>query len=163
MIKATKVLALKSYMNSKSSFTYSDIASTALLGTAFGKLKRYDSDKVYNRGDKCVYFSSEGEMLIIACIEDEVTGEFNPDKWEEFNVLDEMDYLYQDMILMSWSKPHLRRNKVWIQVKNDSIQKVKDEVGDIDGLLIFNNLIISARQPKMNPSIVWGQITSVSK
>jgi hypothetical protein len=57
--------------------------------------------------------------------------------------------------------PSLRRNKVWLAIKTESIQVAKEVFGERDGIIIYNNFIIQARQPTMNLSTIWGQITQL--
>lgn len=161
MVTATLLVDLRDKVINTPQYKFSQIASTALMGSASALTGLYDPEKIYDRGDKCVYVTDSGEILIIASQHNGVTGPFDPMQWEEWNIMDELQGMYEDYIICSWSKPALRRNKVWLKVRADSIQAVKDEFGENFGLIIYNNLIISKRRPIMNYNTVWGQITDV--
>ena len=64
-------------------------------------------------------------------------------------------------IILSWNKPNLRRNKVWLEIMDESLEDASKVFGEDAGLLIYNNLVISERQPTMNTSTVWGRIDEV--
>ena len=161
MVTATLLVDLKEKVINTPQYKYSQIASTALMGSASALTGTYDPNKIYNTGDKCVYVTDTGEILIIVACENNITGTFDPMKWEEWNIMDELQGLYEDYIICSWSRPAFRRNKVWLKVRADSIEPLKEEFGDQFGLLLYNNFIISRRRPIMNQNTVWGQITDV--
>lgn len=162
MTSVTKLVDLKQEFKSANRYSYSQIAATALMSTYNGLIEKYDPNKVYNTGDKVGYLTDAGEFLVIVCLEDNTTGTFNNTKWDEWNVMDELQGLYNDYVIASWNKPILRRNKVWIEVKEESIEVLQGALGNNQALLIYNNFIISETMPsQMNTSIVWGRITSV--
>jgi hypothetical protein len=155
------LLDLKTDLANRKEFGYDLLASAAIMGTVSGVLGAYDTTKTYNAGDKIPYITNSGELIIIVCISNNVTGEFNPLHWEEWNIMDELQGLYDDYVIASWNMPSLRRNKVWLAIKTESIQVAKEVFGERDGIIIYNNFIIQARQPTMNLSTIWGQITQL--
>lgn len=162
MITSTLLLDLKTELRNRKEFGYELLASTAIMGTVSGVLGSYDEDKTYNIGDKIPYITSSGELIIIVCLHNDVTGPFNPIHWEEWNVMDELQGLYDDYIIASWNMPSLRRNKIWLAIKGESIAVAQDLLGpDNDGIMVYNNFIIQTRQPTMNLSTIWGRITAV--
>jgi hypothetical protein len=163
MVTATLLVDLKDQITKTSQYRYNQIASTALMGSASALRGKYDETKTYNLGDKCIYITDSGEILIIVCQHNGVTGPFDPMDWEEWNIMDELQGLYEDHIVLSWNRPSLRRNRVWLKIREDSIVRVQDEFGEHFGLLLYNNLIVSKRRPVMNLNTVWGQITDVVK
>ena len=161
MTTVTQLVDLKAQFKQAKRFSYSQIAATALMSSYNGLIESYDPSKVYNTGDKVGYTTDAGEFLVIVCLSDGVTGNFDNTKWDEWNVMDELQGLYNDYVIASWNEPILRRNKVWIQVKEESIEALRGVLGNNQALLIYNNFIISENMPSMNSNIVWGRITSV--
>jgi len=161
MAVTTKLLLdLKTSLKNKKEFGYELLASAAIMGTVSGILNAYDENRVYQIGDKIPFVTNSGELIIIICLDPDVTGEFNPIHWEQWNMMDELQGLYDDYIIASWNMPSLRRNKVWLAIKNESIQAAKEVFGDKDGIIVYNNFIIQASQPTMNLSTIWGKITA---
>ena len=164
MITSTLLSNLKLDLQVKNKFTIDQLITNILLGTDNSKsLEAYEPDKVYNTGDKLPYVTKEGELLFICAITDNITGPFNPKDWEEWDVLSELSGILDDYIILSWNKPSLRRNKVWLEVKEESVQDAR-EVGigmDGDSVMVYNNLVVSARKPTMAQNVIWGAITEV--
>lgn len=159
MVQSTFLLDLKADLRVKKQLSFDHIASTALMGSVSGLLNAFDETKTYNRGDKVPYVTNNGELVILVCVMNDVTGPINPLYWEEWNIMDELEGLYHDYVVASWNKPSLRRNKVWLAIKTESIQVAKDVLGEYAGLLIYDSLIISNRKPIMTKNVIWGQIT----
>ena len=161
MVKSTFLIDLKKKLSEKTHYTYDQIASSALLGSKGNIKGGYDENTVYKLGDKITYITNTGELLVLVCCRNDVTGEFDQTKWEEWNIMEEIQGLLDDHTIASWNKPSLRRNKVWLAIKTTSIQTYKDTYGEnvMPGLLIYDGLIISKRKPLMNTNIVWGNIT----
>jgi hypothetical protein len=155
------LLDLKTDLANRKEFGYDLLASAAIMGTVSGVLGAYDTTKTYNAGDKIPYVTNSGELIIIVCINNAVTGDFNPANWEEWNIMDELQGLYDDYIVASWNVPSLRRNKVWLAIKDESISVAREAFGGTDGIIVYNNFIIQLRQPTMNVNTIWGKITSV--
>lgn len=141
----------------------SKLASATVFGSSQGHNQQYNPDKQYKKGDIIPYITANGELIMITAIED-TTGPFNPMKWEEWNVIDEIQGMYNDLIVMSWEQPSLRRNKVWIEIKNESLADAKAaDIGNNTGVLIFKNFIVSHTRPTMaSQDVIWGQITENS-
>jgi hypothetical protein len=108
-----------------------------------------------------VYITDEGEILIIACLFDGTTGEFDGRCWEEWNIFDELKGLYDDYVVVSMERPALRRNKLWLQITDKNAQEIVAALGLDNRLVIVNNFIVSERRPVMNAQTIWGQITEV--
>ena len=162
MATTTKLLLdLKTDLANRTEFGYDLLASAAIMGNVSGVLGTYDKSKTYNAGDKIPFVTNSGELIIIVCINNNVTGDFNPANWEEWNIMDELQGLYDDYIIASWNMPSLRRNKVWLAIKEESIQAAKEVFGNRDGIIVYNNFIIQLRQPTMTTNTIWGQITAV--
>ena len=154
MITTQLILDLANELKNSNGFTSQQVLSAAVLGSLVGQIKPYKSSTVYKKGDKIPLVTDDGELLIAICIGDNVTGSFNPNYWEEWNLLNETQGLYNDDI-------NLRRNKVWLEIMDESLEDASKVFGEDAGLLIYNNLVISERQPTMNTSTVWGRIDEV--
>ena len=161
MVTTKLLLDLKTDLANRKEFGYDLLASTAIMGTVSGVMGAYDKTKVYKIGDKIPYVTDSGELIIIVCIHNNVTGKFAPIHWEEWNIMDELQGLYDDYIVASWNIPSLRRNKVWLAIKEESIETAREAFAGSDGLIVYNNFIIQARQPTMNLSTIWGRITEI--
>ena len=159
MTKSVFLLDLKESLRAKDHFSADEIVSTALIGSVSGLMDFYNEEKTYNVGDKVPIVTDSGELIILACTGTDVTGEFDATKWEEWNIMDELQGLYDDYFLVSFSPPHLRRNKVWFKINEESLTVAEDIFGPSLGVIIYENFIISERQPIMNKDIVWGKIT----
>ena len=160
-VTTSLLVDLKTDLANRKEFGYDLLASTAIMGNVSGILNTYDKTKVYNTGDKLPFVTNDGELIIIICLHDNVTGEFEAVHWERWNIMDELQGLYDDYIIASWNMPSLRRNKVWLAIKEESIQVAKEAFGEHDGIIIYNNFIVQLNQPTMNLSTIWGQITAV--
>ena len=158
-VTTSMLIDLKKDLSNRKEFGYDLLASTAIMGTVSGILDVYDENRTYNSGDKIPYITDSGELIIIVCIHNDVTGPFDPLHWEQWNVMDELQGLYDDYVIASWNMPSLRRNKVWLAIKTESIQAAKELFGEHDGILIYNNFIIQLKQPTMSLSTIWGKIT----
>lgn len=161
MITSSFILDLATELKNSNGYTSQQVISAAVLGSLVGQITPYNNSKVYNKGDKIPLVTDDGELLIAICIGENVTGEFNPNYWEEWNIINEVQGLYNDYIILSWNKPNLRRNKVWLEIMDESLEDASAVFGDDLGLLVYNNLIISERQPTMTNSTVWGRIDEV--
>lgn len=161
MITSSFILDLASELKNSNGYTSQQVISAAVLGSLVGQIKPYQSETVYHKGDKIPLVTDDGELLIAICIVDGATGSFNSTQWEEWNILNEVQGLYDDYIVLSWNKPNLRRNKVWLEIMDESLEDATAVFGDDLGLLVYNNLIISERQPTMTDSTVWGRIDEV--
>ena len=162
MVKSTFILDAKQYVNSSNRVSLSSIINTSIMGAENGVLDFYSPSNTYNRGDKIPYISDDGELLILVAVNNGITGTFNPLDWEEWSVMDELKGLYDDYIVASFNRPSLRRNKVWLAIKEESLADLRDlnfELGNEMGLLIYNNLVFSERRPIMTSDLVWGNIT----
>ena len=161
MVKATFLIDLKEKLTGNTHYTYDQIASSALLGSTANIKGGYDETVTYNLGDKVTYMTNTGELLILVCCANGVTGSFDSTKWEEWNIMEEIQGVLDDHTIASWNKPLYRRNKVWLAIKTTSIQAYKNIYGDsaMPGLIIYDGLIISKRKPLMNQSVLWGEIT----
>lgn len=163
MVTAELLFDLHDKFINKKSFDANRLVTTALFGSNTDLMKVYDPTKKYVKGDKCVYVLDSGEMVIIVATQ-ETTGEFDARVWEEWNVTSELQNFYDDYDVLSWNEPSLRLNKVWIKIKNESLQTAQDlNVGNTTGVLIYRNLIISENRPTMNSETIWGQITSATE
>ena len=160
MVTTSLMVDLKTDLANRKEFGYELLASTAIMGTVSGVMGSFDKTKAYTFGDKIPYVTESGELIIIVCISQRAQGEFDPADWEEWNVMDELQGLYDDYIVASWNLPSLRRNKVWLAIKEESISVAQEAFGDSDGIIIYNNFIIQARQPTMNTNTIWGHITA---
>ena len=163
MIKADLILDLPEVINNQKSFNPKQIISAAVLGSTVGQIKQYNPITIYMKGDKVPVLTEDGELIIAVCNTDNTSGSFNPLYWEEWDIFTETQGLYDDYIILSWNRPSLRRNKVWIQVKSESLGDISEVIGQDMGVIVYNNLIISERQPVMNSEIVWGMITEVNQ
>ena len=162
MITTIKIANLKDVIANRKSFTIDQLITNILLGTDNSKtLVSYDETKTYDTGDKIPYITDTGELLVIVAIRDNISGPFNPKDWEEFDILTELQGIIDDSVILSWEKPNLRRNKVWLEIKNESVDTARDlGVGLEDGkVIVYNNLVISARKPTLYQGVIWGAIT----
>jgi hypothetical protein len=160
--KAIFLVDLKAEEQASKYFSFNKIASTAMISSMTGAPCAYDPEKVYNIDDKCVYVTDDGELIVIACLFDGTTGEFDGRKWEEWSVFDELKGLYNDYVIVSMERPTLRRNKIWLQITDKNAQEIIDSLGLNDNnMIIINNFIVSERRPVMNAQTIWGQITEV--
>lgn len=161
MIKVELIMNLSEDLKKNNGFNSNQLISAAILGSSVGNFRPYEPNHVYMKGDKVPYITEEGELLIIVAIEDNISGSFNPNFWEEWNVISECDGLYNDYVVLSWNKPHLRRNKIWLEIKNESLHDARDVLGDDIGVLVYNNLVISERKPTMTADTIWGMVTEI--
>lgn len=161
MVISTKVVDLIEEIGNSDSFSTEQIVNACIFGSYSGLMQAFTRDKVYQKDDKVAFLTDNGEIIILVANQDNVSGDFNAVQWDEWNIVDEISGMYRDYVLMSWNQPTLRRNKVWLQIKNESLQDAREAgIDDIDGLLIYKNLTISSRRPAtMTNDIVWGQIT----
>ena len=160
MVTSTKLLDLANVIKNSPSLSTDQVASSALFGSSSGVMETYSESSSYERGTKVPYLTDTGEVLILVAIKDVEPGQFNPRDWEEWNILDEVQGLYDDLIALSWNEPSLRRNKVWLEIKNESLQEARDlNLGNNSGLLIYKNFIVSKRKPTMTKDVIWGMIT----
>jgi hypothetical protein len=160
MNKAIFLVDLKEEAQGKKYFSFNKLASTALTSTLEGRPCAFDETKTYNIGDKCVVVTDDGEIIIVACVHDNVSGPFNRFDWEEWNIADELQGLYDDYAIVSMNRPSLRRNKLWFQLTAKNAQDVIEDLGLNDtAVMIVNNFIISRKQPAMNSRTIWGAIT----
>jgi hypothetical protein len=159
---ATLMVDLYKKLNTSASIDIEEIIVPALIGSYKQLLGTYNTDTYYKRGDKISYVTETGELIIAIAVRD-TRGKFNPLHWEEWNVVNELDRLYSDYIVLSWNEPQLRLNKAWIEIKDESLNLATEkQYGNTDGVLIYENLIISERQPTMRDTTVWGHLTSLS-
>jgi hypothetical protein len=140
----------------------SDFCAVALFGANKKYFQMYDPSKKYKRGDKIPYITENGELIMIVALED-VTGPFNPMLWEEWSVMSELEGILYDHIVLSWDQPSLRRNKVWIQIKDEEINDIPSRaLGTSTGVLVYRNFVIGERRPTMTAGTIWGQVTDVA-
>jgi hypothetical protein len=161
MNKAVLLVDMRNQEQKSKYFSFNKIASTAMISSMTGAPCAYDPTKVYNIDDKCVYVTDEGEVIIIACLANNVTGDFDGRLWEEWSVFDELKGLYTDYAVVSMERPQLRRNKLWFKITDKNAQEIIDSLGLDNNMIIINNFIVSERRPVMNLQTVWGQITEV--
>ena len=161
MNQAIKLVDLRSDEKKAKYYSFSKIASTAMISSATGIPCAYDPNKVYSIDDKCVYVTDDGELIIIACLFDGTTGEFDGRCWEEWSIFDELKGLYNDYAIVSMERPALRRNKLWFQITDKNAQEIIEALDLNNRMIIINNFIVSERRPVMNAQTVWGQITEV--
>ena len=159
MNEAIMLVDLKEKVDNCEYFNYDKVASAALLSASAGMLQKYDTEKTYNKGDKIVYITDDGELLILVCMQYNVTGRFTPAFWEIWNIMDELEGLYDDYVVSSWERPYLRRNKVWLEIKDESIEDAEAVGWENELMVAHNNLVISERQPLLNRQTIWGMIT----
>jgi hypothetical protein len=161
MITAQLLVDLSEEIKNEKVFNAKQIISAAVLGSTIGRIKCYNPSMVYMKNDKVPVLTDDGELIIAVCNTDYTSGAFNPLYWEEWDIFTETKGLYEDYIILSWNRPSLRRNKVWIQVKSESLGDISSVIGKDMGVIVYNNLIISERQPVMTSEIVWGMITEI--
>lgn len=139
-----------------------ELAVVTLFGADKKYFQLYDPDKQYHRGDKIPYITPSGELIIIIALDD-VTGPFNPMLWEEWSIMNEIDGILYDHIVLSWEQPSLRRNKVWLQIKDESIDDIPNRaVHTSTGVVIYRNFVIGERRPTMYSGTIWGQVTDAA-
>lgn len=159
MITATKVIDQIDDIQKSDSFHTEQLVNSALFGSNSGLMATFNENIVYRKGQKVPFLTSNGEVLILVCNNDGTTGPFNATDWDEWNVVDEVEAMYTEFAILSWHQPSLRRNKIWLQVKNESLEDAREiGLGNDTGLLIYRNLIVSANRPTMTEDIIWGQI-----
>ncbi len=157
MVKSTLLLDLYDKYKEKT-FTPSELTVAALFGDT-RLFQTYDPEKQYKKGDRLPYISDDGELLIIIALKD-TTGRFNPLMWEIYDVLSELQGLYQDQVVLSWDVPSLRRNKVWLKIKDESlVEAKKNNIDDSLNVMVYKNFVISDRTPTLfNDSTMWGKV-----
>jgi hypothetical protein len=166
MTKATYLLDLRDLVDNSVELAPQQLISAAIFGVNKELLQTYNPEKEYKKGDRIPYITEHGDLIVIICIVD-TTGTFNALHWEEYNVMNELTGLYNDYAVLSWNMPSLRRNKMWFEIKEESME-VAEGLGlsiggdDGEGLLVYENFIISDRRPTLNRSTIWGEITDLS-
>lgn len=160
MVSAIHIVNQVDDIGLSDSFNTEQLVNTALFGSYSGLMATFDKTKKYHRGDKVPFLTENGEVLILVCNKNDVTGSFKATDWDEWNIVDELNGIYNDLFVMSWNEPVIRRNKVWIQVKDESLAAVSGlNMGNERGLLIYRNLTVSTERPStFTEDIVWGQI-----
>jgi hypothetical protein len=141
--------------------TPNELCAVALFGANKSYFNMYNPDKQYKRGDKIPYITENGELIMIVALDD-TTGAFDPMVWEEWSVMSELEGILYDHIVLSWDQPSLRRNKVWLQIKDESIKDMPaaEELQETNtGVIIYRNFVIAERQPTMSRSTIWGEVT----
>lgn len=157
MVTSTFLYDIKNEI--KGNISVDNIVTTIIVGGNDSSiLSWYDSTMGYKRGDVIPYITEDGKLIMLVCKEDGVTGEFDINKWEEYNLVNELKLMNDEYIELSPIYPtNTRVNKVWLQVKSES-------VGDIEGIgtgiLIYNNFIVSERKPNnLIEGVIWGKVT----
>ena len=95
------------------------VSSSAVFGSgmSIGDIK-YDSSATYNTGDVITYTDSNGNIKFYECIGTNVTGAFDPSKWEEYSIIGKTQALQENLIVLSETKPtDSITNKVWLEIK----------------------------------------------
>ena len=162
MVKSTYLLDLRDMVRETEELTPTEMISAAVFGYIKEVLQPYREEKQYKRGDRIPYITDQGELIVIICIVD-TTGPFNALHWEEYSIFDELEGLYRDYAVLSWDMPSLRRNKMWFEIKEESL-KTAEEIG-LDkgpGIIIYENFVIADRMPTLNASTLWGNVTDIS-
>ena len=93
------------------------------------EILNYNENYIYNLGDFIKKINNEtGEYEILQCNENNVTGAFNPSKWQKNNVssLVSGETVNNKIIQLSESQPLEPNNILWYQIKD-----IKD-IGEID-------------------------------
>jgi hypothetical protein len=159
---ATLLIDLEARFHEQPSISPAELCAVALFGANKEYFQLYNPDKQYKRGDKIPYITENGELIMIIALED-VTGPFNPMLWEEWSVMSELEGILYDHIVLSWEQPSLRRNKVWIQIKDEEINDIPSRaVATSTGVLLYRNFVIGERRPTMTSGTIWGQVTDVT-
>ena len=159
MVSAIKVIDQLNDIKRSDSFHTEQITNSAIFGSSSGLMATFNENKTYVRGNKVPFLTSNGEVLILVCNKDSVSGPFNATDWDEWNIIDEVEAVYSELVILSWNEPSIRRNRIWLQVKNESLQDARDiNIGNNTGLLIYKNFIVSANKPTMTEDIIWGKI-----
>lgn len=131
MTKATLLVDLYSEIRKMSKIPTDKIVTNALVGSYQGIESFYDPNKMYNKEDKCLHMTDEGEIIVIVAMDNHVTGEFDPSKWHEWSAIDTTSRLYDDYDILAYKKPKLHMNKVWIEIKDSSIaDATNNSIGD---------------------------------
>lgn len=165
VVKSTSTLLIDLFdeVNKATTVTVDQMIAPALIGSSKGILNFYDEKKTYKKGDKVAYLADDGEFIVIVATK-ETTGTFDPRVWEEWNVIDELKRLHDDYAVLSYNEPKLRLNKVWLEIKEESIDlATAHSLGNTTTVLIYKNLIISERMPMMDAETVWGKITGAEE
>ena len=160
MVNAIHIVNQVEDIGKSDSFNTEQLVNSAIFGSYSGLMATFDSSKTYNRGDKVPFLTDNGEVLILVCNKNDVTGAFKATDWDEWNIVDELNGVYNELFIMSWNEPTVRRNKIWIEVKNESLEAVRGlNMGNETGLLIYRNLTVSTERPStFTEDIIWGQI-----
>lgn len=159
MVKYTMVLDLSNQKTSK--ITKDKLISTAMMGDGKYILNTYDPTKTYRTGDKIPYITDTGELLVLVALEDNITGPMDMRKWEEWDIISETIRIYQEMIQLSWQVPKHRLNRTWLAIKEESMMDFKDLNINPEGILVYNNFIISKDRPTMTKNVIWGKVTEL--
>ena len=162
MVTSTLLVDLYDKYKDKT-FTPVELTVAALFGDT-RLFQTYDPEHEYKRGDRLPYITEDGEFVIIIALKD-TTGKFNPLLWEIYDVLSELQGLYHDQIVLSWDEPSLRRNKVWLKIKDESLQKARENnIDDSLNIMVYKNFVISERTPTIfDTSTMWGKAEELPK
>lgn len=160
MVTLTKIINQINDIGLSESFNTDQLVNSAIFGSSSGLMATFNENRIYNKGNKVPFLTGNGEVLILVCNKDNVTGPFNARDWDEWNIVDEVEGVYNDLVIVSWNEPVNRRNKIWIEIKNESLEDARDlNLGNNTGLMIYRNLIVSRTKPTtMSEDIIWGKI-----
>lgn len=160
MITMIKIIDQIEDIGTCESFKTEQLVNSAIFGSSSGLMATFSENKVYKRGDKVPFLTGNGEILILVCNKDTVFGQFKAADWDEWNIVDEIESICSDLAILSWNEPSNRRNKIWIEIKNESLENARDlNLGNNTGILIYRNLIVSGDKPAtMNEDVIWGKI-----
>lgn len=159
MVTSTFLYDIKNEI--KENIGVNNIITSIILGTNNQVLSWYDENKIYNRGDIIPFIKEDGTLVMLVCKKDGTTGEFSVKDWEEYNLINELKLFHEHYIELSALYPLNRRvNKVWLQVKSESIGVDIDE--QHPGIIIYNNFIISETEPAhLIEDMIWGKVTEI--
>lgn len=163
MVTLTEIINQVEDIGKTESFNTEQLVNSAIFGSSSGLMATFDENTVYKRGDKVPFLTGNGEVLILVCNKESVFGSFKAADWDEWNIVDEMEGICTDFAILSWNEPTNRRNKIWIQVKNESLEDARDiNFGNNTGLMIYRNLVVGRNKPAtMSEDIIWGKIIEV--
>ena len=81
----------------------------------------YDQNKVYNSGDKSfVIDGNTGDIKVVTATENNVTGIYDPSKWNDMTLADTIGSGLDDVLVISDQEPTERITQIWLMPESYS-------------------------------------------
>ena len=122
------------------------------------EILNYNENYIYNLGDFIKKINNEtGEYEILQCNENNVTGAFNPSKWQKNNVssLVSGETVNNKIIQLSESQPLEPNNILWYQIKDIKDIGEIDVDGDCLVIISTNNQVVGQYDEPEGDVALW--------